>query len=111
MHKPEIKPLVALIGSSSQIMLLLLLTHNVPLGISLLINPDIKPFRTDEQSDIVARKSDQHLVAGEIIRFVWRAIDVRSDNLCFVSASVQPRIGIKKEEKQKRTLEICTAML
>lgn len=76
MSEPEIKPFVPLVFGCGQIRRLLLSRHATPYFLSSSVNGDIEEFGSPEHTNVVRDQTQQHLVAGEVVRGVVCSIDL-----------------------------------
>lgn len=66
MSKSEVQPLVTLIGRGSEVMLLLLLRHGIPLLFSIRIDANIEDLRADKHEHVIDADGDQDPIAAAI---------------------------------------------
>jgi hypothetical protein len=80
MSKSKIQPLTASILSRSKINLLLLQSHGIPLARLAGVAPHVEELDGDDQQHVVRNEAEQDLVAGAVVRRVWRLVDVGCDH-------------------------------
>ena len=70
MRQPEVEPLVPLVGSSLQVMCLLLCRHRVPLFIAAGIAPDVVYFGQEIDEDVHHDQAHQNAVPAVVSRCI-----------------------------------------